>query len=126
MSLLAKGLRVLAIGAAALLSLPGLEARAEGDLLPPITQLFAWDAQPERRVEAPASCAPGSAPSPEAQARRQAALAQLAEVLKAQQAGGGEVLNNRGYGYGSRRDPRQEMMLVEMEARAAAERRAAN
>jgi hypothetical protein len=36
---------------------------------------------------------------------------------------GGEVLNNRGYGYGSGPDPRREMMLVEMEARrrAAAE-----
>jgi hypothetical protein len=39
--------------------------------------------------------------------------------MKAQQAGGGEVLNNRGYGYGSGPDPRREMMLVEMEARRA-------
>jgi hypothetical protein len=124
MSLLAKGFRVLAVGAAALLSLPGLEAaRAEGDLLPPITELFAWNAQAERRLEAPASCGPGSALSEDARTRRQAALARLAAVMKAQQAGGGEVLNNRGYGYGSGPDPRREMMLVEMEARrrAAAE-----
>jgi hypothetical protein len=120
MSLLAKGLRVLAIGAAALFSLPGLEAaRAEGDLLPPITELFAWNAQAERRVEAPASCGPGSALSEDTRARRQAALARLAALMKAQQAGGGEVLNNRGYGYGSGPDPRREMMLVEMEARRA-------
>jgi hypothetical protein len=125
MSLLANGLRVLAIGAVASLAVPASSAHAEGSLLPPISKLFAWDAQAERRAEAPASCAPGSAPSPEAQARRQAAMARLAAVMKAQQAGGGEVLTNRGYGYGSRPDPRREMMIVEMEARAA-KRRAAN
>ncbi|MEN8159777.1 MAG: hypothetical protein ABFS41_06890 [Myxococcota bacterium] len=134
MSQLARGLRVLAICALAWLSVPGVEAaRAEGDLLPPVDELFAWNARPERRVEAPTvSCSPnaGAVGSPEREARRQAALAQLSALLQAQPGGDFEVLNNRGYAYPSMRDPRQEMLMVEMEARrqrrAAAKRRAEN
>ncbi len=126
MSQLAKGLRVLAIAALALFSLPGVEAaRAEGDLLPPIAELFAWNARPERTLEAPASCAPNAAASPEVQARRQAALARLSELLHAEAGGDVEVLNGRGYAYPSPRDPRRELMLVEMEARRERARQAA-
>jgi hypothetical protein len=118
---LARGLRVLAICALAWLSLPGVEAaRAEADLLPPIDELFAWNAQSERRAPAAtASCSPNAAAigSPEREARRQAALARLTALLQAQPDGQFEVLNNRGYAYPSMRDPRQELLIVEMEAR---------
>ena len=68
---------------------------------------------------ATASCSPNAAAigSPEREARRQAALARLTALLQAQPDGQFEVLNNRGYAYPSMRDPRQELLIVEMEAR---------
>lgn len=123
--------RVLAIGALASLSLPGVRAaRAETDLVPPASQLFAWNS-PSRAsaaAAAPASCAERSAATwQRVDARRRAALARVAELIEAG-AGGGEVLNGRGYAYPTLRDPHQELRRVELEAarqraaRAAGER----
>ena len=111
--------RILAIGALAALSLPGVRAaRAEADLLPPVSELFAWNspvlaAPPERGSQ---SCsAQSEVRRQEVEARRQAALAHLARLMKAGP-GGGEVLNGRGYAYPTVRDPYQELRRVEMEA----------
>ena len=122
--------RLLAIGTLAALSLPGVRAaRAEADLVPPVSELFAWDS-PRRAPPAagPVSCAERSdATRQVAEARREAALARMAELMKAGP-GGGEVLNGRGYGYPTSRDPLHELRRVELEAarqrsaRAAGER----
>jgi hypothetical protein len=112
--------RILAIGALAVLSLPGVRAaRAETDLVPPASELFAWNS-PVRAAAGgagPVSCSPRSdAARALAEARRQAALARIGELMKAGP-GGGEVLNGRGYAYPTLRDPYQELRRVELEAR---------
>jgi len=126
MAVFARRVRVFVIGALAFASLSGGAVHAEEDLLPPISQLFGWNARADRRVEAPTSCGPGGVEvaSPEQQARRQAALARLSALMQAQASGGGEVLNNRGYAYPTNRDPRAELLRVEMEARRARAERA--
>ena len=123
--------RILAIGALAALSLPGVRAaRAEADLVLPVSELFAWNSPPRAPAaqRGPVSCAARSdATLQVAEARRRAALAQVAELMKGGP-GGGEVLNGRGYGYATGRDPYQELRRVELEAarqralRAAGER----
>jgi hypothetical protein len=112
--------RILAIGALAALSLPGVRAaRAEADLVPPASELFAWNspARPSSAPERwPVSCSPRSdATRAVVEARRRAALAQIGELMKAGP-GGGEVLNGRGYAYPTGRDPYQELRRVELEA----------
>jgi len=124
--------RILAIGTLAALSLPGVRAaRAEADLVPPVSELFAWNSQPRASEpeRGPVSCgARSEATLQVAEARRRAALAQVAELLKAVPGGEGEVLNGRGYAYPRGRDPERELRMVEMEAlrqrglRAAGER----
>ena len=111
--------RLLAIGALAALSLPGVRAaRAEADLVPPVSELFAWNspsraAAPERQA---VSCAAQSDETLRAlEARRRAVMAQVARLMQAGP-GGGEVLNGRGYGYATRTDPLQELRRVELEA----------
>ena len=125
MSSFVPSLRVLAIVALAWVSLPGVEARAEADLLPPIDQLFAWDAKaPAREPEAASCSANATLTAQHQQARRQAAMARLAAVMRAQGEGEVEVLNNRGYAYPTQRSAQQELLMVEMEARAARQRQA--
>jgi hypothetical protein len=72
-------LRVLACAGLAALSLPGVEAaRAETDLVPPVAQLFSWDAA-SAPPAGPASCAASQAATlPLAELRRQAAMARIA------------------------------------------------
>jgi hypothetical protein len=120
--------RILAIGALGSLSLPGVHAaRAEADLVPPVSELFAWNS-PARAPAAergPVSCSPRSEASRQGvEARRQAALAQIGELMKAGP-GGGEVLNGRGYAYPTARDPYQELRRVELEAARRRARHAA-
>ena len=78
-------LRVLALGALAALSLPGVHAaRAEADLVPPVAQLFSWNAGPRRAPAGRATCAANQAAAlPLADARRQAALARIAALVGA-------------------------------------------
>ena len=120
--------RLLAIGTLAALSLPGVRAaRAEADLVPPVSQLFAWNSP--RRAPAvtagPLSCAERSEGRQQlAEARRRAALARMAELMKAGQ-GGGEVLNGRGYGYPVHRDAFHDLRQVELEAARQRSARAA-
>jgi hypothetical protein len=120
--------RILAIGALAVLSLPGVRAaRAETDLVPPASELFAWNSpgRAAARERGPVSCSPRSdATGALAEARRQAALARIGELMKAGP-GGGEVLNGRGYAYPSVRDPYQELRRVELEAARQRAQRAA-
>jgi hypothetical protein len=119
--------RILAIGALAALSLPGVRAaRAEADLVPPVSELFAWDSPARSAPEGkPVSCSPRSEAARQlVEARRQAALAQIGELMKAGP-GGGEVLNGRGYAYPTARDPYQELRRVELEAARQRARRAA-
>ena len=120
--------RFLAIGALAALSLPGVRAaRAEADLLPPISQLFAWNSPSHASAAqaGPVSCAAQSDAVQQAvDARRRAARAQIAQRLMAGP-GGGEVLNGRGYGYPVQRDPYQELRGIELEAQRQRALRAA-
>jgi hypothetical protein len=117
--------QVSVVGVLATLSLPGVHAaRAEGGLLPPASQLFAWNAP--RHEPAPVSCAAGSeAVQAATQARREAAMAQVAELLRGVPGGGSEVLNGRGYAYPTVRDPQRELLMVELEARRQRALRAA-
>jgi hypothetical protein len=120
--------RNLAIGALAALSLPGVRAaRAEADLVPPASELFAWNSRSRAAPEpGPVSCSPRTGATPAAvEARRRAALAQIGELMKAGP-GGGEVLNGRGYAYPSVRDPYQELRRVEIEAARQRAARAAH
>jgi len=114
-------LRVLAIGALAALSLPGVHAaRAEADLVPPAKQLFAFDAPtlaPAPKRAAPTSCGAGQiAAMRMADTRREAAMARIAELVGAGPGGDAEVLNGRGYAYPVRRDPNVELLRVQREA----------
>src|SRR5574341_919510 len=110
-------LRVLALGALAALSLPGVEAaRAETDLLPPARQLFAWNAA-SAQPAGPRSCAENQTAAMQvADLRRRAALARLAALLQAEPGGTAEPLNGRGYAYPVVRDPSLELRRVELEA----------
>ena len=111
-------LRFLGVAALAALSLPGVHAaRAEADLVPPVKRLFAFDASAPARAPAQASCGsdPGRALQA-AQARRQAALARIAEHM-AGGSGGAVALNGRGYGYPVQRDPSLELARIQEEAR---------
>ena len=113
---LVRGLRVLALGGLAALSLPGVRAaRAESDLLPPVAQLFAWDAAPAPAV-GPVTCAASQAAAlPRAELRRQEALARIAAVVNADPGAAAEPLNGRGYAYPVQRDPTAELRRVVME-----------
>jgi hypothetical protein len=111
--------RLLVIGALAALSLPGVEAaRAEADLVPPVSELFAWNS-PVRAEHAagPASCAERNEAAAYAKEGRQhAALARIAAHLQAQPGGDFEVLNGRGYHYPTGRDAARELRILEHEA----------
>jgi hypothetical protein len=116
-------LRVIAIGALAAFSLPGVRAaRAEADLVPPAKQLFAYDALPHaapRRAQPAASC--GAAASQVASARRsqaarEAAMQRIAAVVAGQPGGPAETLDGRGFAYPVRRDPSLELLRVQREA----------
>jgi len=119
-------LRVLAFGVLAALSLPGVEgARAEADLVPPVAQLFSWDAA-SAQPAGPASCAANQAAAlPLAELRRQAALARIAAVMKAEPGVAAEPLNGRGYAYPVQRDPNAELRRVVLEAQRQRALRAA-
>ena len=119
-------LRVLALGGLAALSLPGVEAaRAETDLLPPVAQLFSWDAA-STRPAGPASCAANQAAAlPLAELRRQAALARIAALVKAEPGSAAQPLNGRGYAYPVQRDPNAELRGVVVEAQRQRALRAA-
>jgi hypothetical protein len=113
--------RVFAIGALAAFSLPGVHAaRAEADLVPPAKQLFAFDARapaPAPRQAAPTSCGAGQVAAMRmADARREAAMARIAELVGAGPGGDAEVLNGRGLAYPVRRDPNVELLRVQREA----------
>ena len=114
---LVRGLRALAIGALAALSLPGVHAaRAEADLVPPVAQLFAWNAEPAPAI-GPASCAANQAAAlPLADLRRRAALARIAALVQAEPGAAAEPLNGRGYAYPVQRDPAAELRRVVLEA----------
>jgi hypothetical protein len=121
MRLPVRALRVFAIGALASLSLPGVHAaRAEADLVPPAKQLFAYDAPPlapAPKRAAPTSCGAGQVTAMRmADARREAAMARIAELVGAGPGGDVEVLNGRGYAYPVRRDPNVELLRVQREA----------
>ena len=114
-------LRVVCIGALAALSLPGVQAaRAEADLVPPAKQLFAFDAPvlaPLPKQAAPTACGAGQVTAMRmADARREAAMARIAELVGAGPGGDAEVLNGRGYAYPVRRDPNVELLRVQREA----------
>jgi hypothetical protein len=115
-------LRVFLVGALAALSLPGVEAaRAEADLLPPVAQLFAFDAaSPPQRHAAPSAVC-GADPNlalRRADADRRAAMARIAALMAA--GSDAEVLNGRGYAYPVRRDPSVELVRIQQEARRLA------
>ncbi len=120
-------LRALVLGALAALSLPGVRAaRAEADLVPPAKALFAWDAPTQTPKQGPTTCAENRAASMQiAAARRQAALARISALLRAEPGGDGEPLDGRGYAYPVARDPDAEMQRVELEARRLRALRAA-
>lgn len=111
--------RLLVIGALAALSLPGVQAaRAEADLVPPVSELFAWNSPRHAAPAAgPASCAErGEAVLNAREGRQQAALARIAAQLKAQPGGDFEVLDGRGYRYPTGRDAARELRILELEA----------
>jgi hypothetical protein len=110
-------LRRTVIGPLGLLALlvTGTAARADTDLVPPVAQLFAWNAK--HRAEAgPASCAASrGAALPLADARRREALARIAALMAAEP-GRAEPLDGRGYAYPVVRDPNAELRRVVLEA----------
>ncbi len=119
MRLLREALRVLAIGTLAALSLPGVHAaRAGTDLLPPAKQLFSVKAAHPAQPSGSVSCGGGDPAMAmrQAQAGREAALAQIAQAMGAVPGGAGEPLNGRGYGYPVRRDPNLELFRIQQEA----------
>jgi hypothetical protein len=119
-------LLLLIVGLLAALSLPGVRAaRAEADLVPPAAELFAWrsNASAPARGQAASCAATSEATLRVAEARRQAALAQIAELMKGG-AGEGQPLNGRGYAYPVNRDPLRELRMVEMEAQRQRAQRA--
>jgi hypothetical protein len=121
-------LRVLAIGALAALSLPGVRAaRAEADLVPPAKQLFSYDAAQLRARRAPAaSCGASQGVAMRmADARRQAAMARIVELVGAESGGDGQPLNGRGHAYPVRRDPNAELHRIQQEAQRLQAARAA-
>jgi hypothetical protein len=119
-------LRVLALGGLAALSLPGVHAaRAEADLVPPVAQLFSWNAA-SMRPAGPASCAANQAASlPVAELKRRAALARIAAVVQADPGGSAQPLDGRGYAYPVQRDPNAELRRVMLEAQRQRALRAA-
>ena len=120
-------LLVLIVGVLAALSLPGVRAaRAQSDVVPPAAELFSWKSDPHPSEQGPVSCAATSeATAGLAEARRQAALAQLAELLKGSPDDPAQPLDGRGYGYHAPRDPYRELRMVEMEAQRQRALRAA-
>jgi hypothetical protein len=107
------------VGALAALSLPGVDAaRAEADLVPPVSELFAWNSPV--RVEpaaGPASCAvKNEAVLHAREGRHHAALARITAHLQAQPGGDFEVLDGRGYRYPTGRDAARELRILELEA----------
>lgn len=113
-----RGLAVFAVSLAAA-SLATAAAHAGTDLVPPVAQLFAWNARPELRAAGPVSCAANAAGAlPLADARRRAALARIAAVMAAEP-GDAEPLDGRGYAYPVARDPNAEMRRIVMEAQRA-------
>jgi len=118
MRLLRDALRVLAFGTLAALSLPGVHAaRAGTDLLPPAKQFFSWKVTHPAQPSGSPSCGGDPAVAMrQAQAGREAALAQIAQAMGAVPGGGGEPLNGRGYGYAVRTDPSLELIRIQQEA----------
>lgn len=89
-------------------------AGAEVDLVPPVAQLFAWNAT--HAAPGSASCAADpSAAFARADARRRAALARIAALVQAEP-GRAEPLNGRGYAYPVQRDGAAELRRVILEA----------
>jgi hypothetical protein len=119
-------LRVLALGGLAALSLPGVQAaRADTDLVPPVARLFSWNAAAAPPA-GPASCAANQAAVTQlAELRRQAAMARIAAVVRAEPGGSAEPLNGRGYAYPVQRDPNEELRQVVLEAQRQRTLRAA-
>jgi hypothetical protein len=119
-------LRVLALGGLAALSLPGVHAaRAETDLVPPVAQLFSWNAAGAGPA-GPATCAANQAAAlPLAELRHQAAMARIAALVGAEPGGPGQPLNGRGYAYPVQRDPNAELRRVVLEAQRQRAQRAA-
>jgi len=116
-------LRVLVFGALAALSLPGVRAaRAGTDLLPPAKKLFGLHASgpaPTAPARPAGQMSCGTDPDvamQQAQRGREAALAQIAQAMGVGPGGDGEVLNGRGYGYPTVRDPSLELLRVQQEA----------
>ena len=108
----------LVLGALAALALPAARAaRAESDLLPPVAELFAWNAEPPPAA-GPVTCAAAdpAAAVPMAELRRQAALARIAAIVNSEPGAAAEPLNGRGYAYPVQRDPSAELRGVVMEA----------
>ena len=125
---LRKVLQLFAIGGLAALSLPGVQAaRADTDLVPPVAQLFSWDAASAPPSQAgPASCAGNQAAvTQQADLRRREAMARIAAVVRAEPGGSAEALNGRGYAYPVQRDPSAELRRVVLEAQRQRALRAA-
>ena len=117
---------VLAFGVLAAVSLPGVQAaRADSDLVPPVSKLFAWNAAPAGPA-GPATCAANQAAAlPMAEARRRAALARIAALVQAEPGGAAQPLDGRGYAYPVQRDPNAELRRVVQEAQRQRALRAA-
>ena len=115
---LVRGLRVLALGGVAVLTLLAARAaRAETDLLPPVAELFAWNAEPPLAAgRVTCAAANPAAAVPMAELRRQAALARIAAIVNTEPGAAAEPLNGRGYAYPVPRDPAAELRGVVMEA----------
>jgi len=123
-----KVLQVLAIGGLAALSLPGVQAaRADTDLVPPVAQLFSWDAAAAPPSPAgPANCgANQAAVTQQADQRRRQAMARIAAVVETEPGGPAQPLNGRGYAYPVQRDPNAELRQVVLEAQRQRALRAA-
>jgi hypothetical protein len=125
--------RVLFIAAFALalaLSWPGIEARAESDLAPSSRELTSLGAAPapSARAQAPSSdsCA---AADPALVARdydaQRAMMQRLAQAMQAEDAGGFQALDGRGYGYFADRNPAIELARLQREAQLQARAQAA-
>ncbi len=113
----------LGVSCGALTLFAGAALAADADLVPPVAQLFAWNAKHDAPPDAAQSCAARQAAAlPHAEERRREMFARLAAVMAAEP-GRAEPLNGRGYAYPVARDPNADLRRIVLEAqrqRAAA------
>lgn len=115
---------ILALGLGVALAWPGVEVRAEGDLAPSSRALTRLEGTPAP-APAPAgngdSCA-ASDPTRMAQEydAQRASMQALAAAMQAHEDGEFVVLDGRGYGYFSERNPALELARLQRDAQAQA------